>query len=240
MGTTASSVIPILCRGEHVKCKTCQSQLALHSQAAPEHQIYAGVQRSRGSGLALRHDLRRGNCRLFVCVTFGFHAQCQVNVVDAVERKSSNTTTFDWYVGHLSRKRLGEVVVSEPIFAGGCFWRVHFYPQGIVSQDFTSLYIESVEASKEDCPLTFKAFLTVKIFIDPEIVQKSKATKKESKSSSNDDLGDSASQVGSVGGSEQGSQASQRSGSAAGSRASRAGSSLSKSSRLKSQASRYG
>jgi hypothetical protein len=131
------------------------------------------------------------------------------------------------------------VVISEPIFAGGCFWRVYFYPQGIVSQDFTSLYIESVEASKEDCPPTFKAFLTVKIFIDPEIVSKPKGAKKEAKGPANDDIGDSASQVGSEGGSEQGSQVSARSGSAAGSRSSKAGSALSKSSRLKSQASRY-
>jgi hypothetical protein len=163
----------------------------------------------------------------------------QVNVVDAVERSSFNTTTFDWYVGHLARKRLGEVVVSEPIFAGGCFWRIHFYPQGIVSQDFTSLYIESVEASKEDCAATFKAFLTVKIFIDPEIVTKPKASKKAATGSANDDIGDSASQAGSEGGSEHGSQVSARSGSAAGSRASNSGSALSKSSRLKSKASRY-
>jgi hypothetical protein len=167
-----------------------------------------------------------------------FDSLAQVNVVDAVERSSFNSTTFDWYVGHLARKRLGEVVISEPIFAGGCFWRIYFYPQGIVSQDFTSLYIESVDASKEDCPESFKAFLTVKIFIDPEIYSKPKAGKK-SGGPANDDIGDSASQVGSEGGSENGSQVSARSGSAAGSRTSKAGSSLSKTSRLKSQASRY-
>ncbi len=159
-------------------------------------------------------------------------------MVDAVERSSFNSTTFDWYVGHLARKRLGDVVTSEPIFAGGCFWRIHFYPQGIVSQDFTSLYIESVDASKEDCPEAFKAFLTVKIYIDPEVLQKPKGAKK-STGPANEDIGDSASQVGSEGGSENGSQVSARSGSAAGSRASKAGSTLSKSSRLKSQASRF-
>jgi hypothetical protein len=162
-----------------------------------------------------------------------------VNVVDAVERKSFNTTTFDWYIGHLARKRLGEVVISEPIFAGGCFWRIYFYPQGIVSQDFTSLYIESIDASKEDCPETFKAFLTAKIFIDPEIVQKQKAVKKDSKSAVNvGPEGDSASLAPSVGVSESGSHSSAHSASASGSRTSKAGSSLSKSSRLKSQASR--
>lgn len=160
-------------------------------------------------------------------------------MVDAVQRSNFNTTKFDWYVGHLSRKRLGEVVTSEPIFAGGCFWRIHFYPQGIVSQDVTSLYIESVEASKDDCPESFKAFLTAKIYIDPEIYQKPKAVKKRN-SSYNDDIGDSASQVGSEGGSENGSQVSCRSGSSVGSRASKAGSVTSKSSRLKSQASRFG
>jgi hypothetical protein len=128
------------------------------------------------------------------------------------------------------------VVISEPIFAGGCFWRIWFYPQGIVSQDCTSLYIESVDASKEDCPPSFKAFLTCKIYIDPEIVQKPKGAKKVAKeaASVDDDLGDSASQAGSAAGSEHGSQVSGRSGSAAGSRVSKGGSATSQASRIKS------
>jgi hypothetical protein len=164
-----------------------------------------------------------------------------VNVVDAVERSSVNTTTFDWYVGHLSKKRLGEVVVSEPIFAGGCFWRIHFYPQGIVSQEFTSLYIESVDASKEDCPETFKAFLTVKIFIDPEIVGKAPKAAKKEKSGDGTGPDDSASQAGGGGGgSESGSRTSKATAASGGTSASKTGSVHgSKASRSASQAGRY-
>jgi hypothetical protein len=166
-----------------------------------------------------------------------------VNVVDAGERSSANTTAFDWYIGHLARKRLGEVVISEPIFAGGCFWRIHFYPQGIVSQDFTSLYIESVESSKEDCPETFKAFLTVKIFIDPEIVGKPPKTDKKKKSGDGVGPDDSASQAGSAAGGSQsgslsGSQTSKATGASVGSRVSKT-SHGSKASRGASQAGRY-
>ena len=112
-----------------------------------------------------------------------------------------------------------------------------------MSQDFTSLYIESVESSKEDCPETFKAFLTVKIFIDPEIVGKPPKTDKKKKSGDGVGPDDSASQAGSAAGGSQsgslsGSQTSKATGASVGSRVSKT-SHGSKASRGASQAGRY-